>query len=953
MSLMSKVLTGLLYPFVVLIQTVFTYSYNICGNYGIALILLSLFITAITAPLYYLAERWKNKEKVVQKKMHKDIKSINENYEGQKRFYLTKAARKIYDYKWWYTFRTSFGLIIQIPFFFAAYEVLSKYSGYNGVSFLFIKDLGLPDNLISGVNVLPFVMTLINIAYSIYYTKSKSWNANKELYIMAGIFLVLLYNSPSALLLYWTMNNVFSFIKGIILRKTGLSEVPVIIESETGKSLKEIIKENINIVYFFFFTLLCSLQVYWNVNFRQTYKYFLIFILFVSVFLSFFSLIRKKTQHYFVSVFIRWIIFLPILLLFIFGRKYNKFISNANVKLLTGFYAAYLITYLIFILQSLYFKYNRGSIQVQKNNIPVVFLLVFWIFIYLPIVYYTSDPNLVNIPFGVYFFKLVLVAFIFFLVLTFIYHVSSENIKNMYMQGLIFIILSFFVYSLILKIDVGQLDFFMFKKEKNLHELSLFFYVLDSIVLAILAFISKILYKKKIKFILKFCIIIPFLLSIVLITKVINMEPLHLINNTDRSSIQEFEKHQLSKTGTNVIFILADMFNGNYMQRIFDEEPEYREKLDGFVWYPDCLSISDETLRSLPGLLGGHSAAKKSLHYIDDIIEQDYKDAIGETCNDLFNALKSNGFEITVSNQSDIKYADLSFVTIDKFWLHENEWRKKNGYEKKINQSDKVKLYVLLGIFQSFPYYLKSILYDDRGWLFFRESSAITAQTDLCISSVVQLDTLSDRSIVVNDKKNTFLFLHSLLPHYPWGINHDGNIISADDDFADTFSISFTEKFAYYSAKKTISLLIKYIDWLKQNGVYTNSVIYVFSDHGNDRKDSGIPISKAITYPDAEDNISWAHTLLLVKDKHKTGMIEINPLYVSSADIPSMLLTDLNINFLNDIDPRKVTIEENKNRTRLFFAPSRTENKKNLYYVKGSIFDPNSWSMESPEESEK
>lgn len=44
-----------------------------------------------------------------------------------------------------------------------------------------------------------------------------------------------------------------------------------------------------------------------------------------------------------------------------------------------------------------------------------------------------------------------------------------------------------------------------------------------------------------------------------------------------------------------------------------------------------------------------------------------------------------------------------------------------------------------------------------------------------------------------------------------------------------------------------------------------------------------------------------------------------------------------------------MTIEENKNRTRLFFAPSRTENKKNLYYVKGSIFDPNSWSMTPPQ----
>ena len=314
MSFMSKVLTSLLYPFVVLIQTVFNYSYNICGNYGIALILLSLFITVITAPLYYLAERWKNKEKVVQKKMHKDIKSINENYEGQKRFYLTKAARRIYDYKWWYTFRTSFGLIIQIPFFFAAYEVLSNYSGYNGVSFLFIKDLGLPDNLVSGVNVLPFMMTIINIAYSVYYTRSKSWNANKELYIMAGIFLVLLYNSPSALLLYWTMNNVFSFIKGVILRKAGLSEVPVLIEGGADKSLKEIIKENINIVYFFFFTLLCSLQVYWFMNWPVTVNMGLIFLAGIASLFSIVVLFIIKSKTVFFKLLITLFIFFYIYL---------------------------------------------------------------------------------------------------------------------------------------------------------------------------------------------------------------------------------------------------------------------------------------------------------------------------------------------------------------------------------------------------------------------------------------------------------------------------------------------------------------------------------------------------------------------------------------------------------------------------------------------------------------
>ncbi|MEL3901416.1 MAG: preprotein translocase YidC, partial [Treponema phagedenis] len=119
MTIINHIFTALLSPFVILIQTVFQASYTLCGNYGTALILLSLFITGITAPLYYLAEKWKNTERLVQKKMHKDIKSITSVYEGQKRFYLIKTARKIYGYKWWYTVRTSFGLIIQIPFFFA------------------------------------------------------------------------------------------------------------------------------------------------------------------------------------------------------------------------------------------------------------------------------------------------------------------------------------------------------------------------------------------------------------------------------------------------------------------------------------------------------------------------------------------------------------------------------------------------------------------------------------------------------------------------------------------------------------------------------------------------------------------------------------------------------------------------------------------------------------------
>lgn len=44
--------------------------------------------------------------------------------------------------------RSSFGLLIQVPFFIAAYAYLSHLEVLRGTSFLFIRDLGAPDALL-------------------------------------------------------------------------------------------------------------------------------------------------------------------------------------------------------------------------------------------------------------------------------------------------------------------------------------------------------------------------------------------------------------------------------------------------------------------------------------------------------------------------------------------------------------------------------------------------------------------------------------------------------------------------------------------------------------------------------------------------------------------------------------------------------------------------------------
>ena len=65
------------------------------------------------------------------------------------------------------------------------------------------------------VNVLPVLMTVINLASGAIYSKEQSRKDKIQIWTLALIFLVILYNSPSGLVLYWTFNNLFSLIKNI------------------------------------------------------------------------------------------------------------------------------------------------------------------------------------------------------------------------------------------------------------------------------------------------------------------------------------------------------------------------------------------------------------------------------------------------------------------------------------------------------------------------------------------------------------------------------------------------------------------------------------------------------------------------------------------------------------------------------------------------------------------
>ncbi|MBP3710650.1 MAG: membrane protein insertase YidC [Treponema sp.] len=192
------------------------------SNTGIAVIGLSFVVTVCCLPLYIMAEQWQEEERKIQKKLEHGVKLIKTAFKKDEQYMMLSTFYRENHYHPIMALRSSFSLLIQIPFFIAAYSYLSNLDALKGYSFLFIEDMGAPDKLFHigsfFVNVLPIAMTLINCISGAVYSKGHAVREKVQIYGMAAIFLVLLYNSPAGLVLYWTMNNVLSLVKNIFYK---------------------------------------------------------------------------------------------------------------------------------------------------------------------------------------------------------------------------------------------------------------------------------------------------------------------------------------------------------------------------------------------------------------------------------------------------------------------------------------------------------------------------------------------------------------------------------------------------------------------------------------------------------------------------------------------------------------------------------------------------------------
>ena len=198
-------------------RNLYLYYFELTQSHIPALLLLSLTTSALMFLLNWLFRVYPKREATTQSILTSQIREIKARYRGAEAQLKIHDLFRRYRYHPIYALRSALPLFFQLPFLFAAYHALSDLPALSGIRFGIIADLSLPDAMILGYNVLPFLMTGINLLTALLNPAFRFKEKLQAIFI-ALFFLALLYKAPAALLIYWTANN-FIFLLRILAQR--------------------------------------------------------------------------------------------------------------------------------------------------------------------------------------------------------------------------------------------------------------------------------------------------------------------------------------------------------------------------------------------------------------------------------------------------------------------------------------------------------------------------------------------------------------------------------------------------------------------------------------------------------------------------------------------------------------------------------------------------------------
>jgi YidC/Oxa1 family membrane protein insertase len=194
------------------------FLYGIIPNYGLAIIILTIFTKIILWPLGTKSYKSMNQ----MKKLQPLIQEIREKHKGDRK----KMNEEVMRLHRTYNINPLGGclpMVLQIPVFFALYRMLDQAIELRHAPFVWwINDLSAPDRLFNFSFSIPFmeppygipVLTLVMGATMFWQQKMTPPAGDptqaKMMMLMPVVFTFIFINFSSGLVLYWLINNVLS-----------------------------------------------------------------------------------------------------------------------------------------------------------------------------------------------------------------------------------------------------------------------------------------------------------------------------------------------------------------------------------------------------------------------------------------------------------------------------------------------------------------------------------------------------------------------------------------------------------------------------------------------------------------------------------------------------------------------------------------------------------------------
>ena len=897
MTLAAALYNIILSPITQLIEISYRVFSKMFNNTGIAILGVSLTVTLLCLPLYIVAEKWQDTERDNQAKMKGGIERIKKFFKGDEQYMILSAYYRQNHYHPIMALRSSFGILIQIPFFLAAYHTLSALPELQGQSFLFIHDMGKPDSIFKigsfAINILPILMTAINCVSGAIYSKGHGLREKVQIYGMAALFLVVLYNSPAGLVVYWTMNNILSLVKNIFYK----------------------MKNPLKVLY----ALMCA----------------------VFVFLAFYILVLYPGGANLKKRIPACIALLACIPLPLYIKAVNYIISNPLKILLQN----QKLRFSLFIFSALALCFLTGLVLPAS-------LMLSSVQEFSNIENYTSPTAFLSssfwMSFGLIIFWPVCIYFLF-----------KEKVQTLLSFAYIFILAAGIINSYIFAGSYGSMDSTL-KFIDGFKNPSSVFMLLNVLVLALSAILLVFLLKLNLAKILSnvacICFVAFVIFTFINVSKISSQYKefarIAKENSDDGSSI----KYHLSKTDKNIVIFMLDRFESSFVPFILKDEPQLKEKLRGFVYYPNTISANSHTLMGSPGVYGGYEYTPWEMNKRTD---KALKDKHNEALLLLPSILtKNSNFTAYLSDLSWANYSyisDMSFAhglkNIHAFSVmsrYTGDFKKEcmqSGFEKSSLSHILNRNLFWVSIFRQTPVALRPAVYYKGTWWEngVKESSSSFGDWFSALyylPSVTSFDsTTPTLSIITNESTHSgediSMFNFKNLP----GVEvSDG--------------LSFKNNNAYKINIVTLGAVCDFLDYIKKNNSFDNTKIIIVSDHGNGGNTSPELYDKDRIGNFKKDSLNC---VLMVKEFNSKEEFKTDDSFMTNADVPSLALKDVIENPVNPFTGRAVSSEyKAKNgfyiTTDDLFMPYHSRSKNaftvapdSWYNVRDNIFVDTNW----------